>query len=442
MLVGVPVRVTVHPRATSLSPTAWSPTECRIHDLLIRAGREDHRVIEQLCAPAVAGLWSPRALPLTGLVTDAQTAIERPRLRAVAESAGLPFLIDPVTTLLQDRQALDHAWAKLPFATADKITTDDLEIAGAQDRLIDETITFQREHGATILIPPYLYADRPDGQWFELTLQLLCRTAAYLRRENIDLPVAPVLAASLHEFGPKARWRAGIDRFLAVADTMNLRHINLSLSWSEPRKANYNALALLLTTARHVAHNRSAIAWRQGLYGAALTAAGMSGYETGAAQNEACHYPQYAANRRPQPPVGGDDQSTGGGGAFVYLAPFGRSVTRAAGQTLLNDPALRASLVCLAETCCPDGATSMVTSWREHAIRSRAREVQELAKMPSGAWRLNKIARDAERSAVTARLATDLLHRHAVRTTLPDQTFRALSRVAEELRRGPSAQVA
>lgn len=413
-------------------------------DLLIRAGREDHRVIEELCAPAAAGLWSPRSLPLTGLVTDAQTAVERPRLRAIAESAGLPFLVDPITTLLQDRQASDHAWAQLPFAIPDKITPGMLGTIEAQDRLVDATITFQREQGATVLIPPYLYADKRDGHWFELTLQLLRRTAIYLRQHNLDLPVAPVLAASLHEFGPKSSWHAGVDQFSAIADTMNLRHINLSLSWTEQRKANYDALALLVTTGRHVAHARPAIAWRQGLYGAALTAAGMTGYETGAAQNEGCHYPQFAANRRPQPPTdpASDQSSGGGGGAFVYLAPFGRSVTRTAGQTLLDDASLRANLVCTAEACCPDGASSMVSRWREHAVRSRAREVQELAKMPSTTWRLNKVARDAERSIATARLATDLLRRRGVKSTLPDQTFRALSRVADELRTGSEAQVA
>ncbi len=410
-------------------------------DLLIRAGREDHRVLEQLCAPAAAGLWSPRSLPLTGLVADAQTAVDRPRLRAIAESAGLPFLVDPVTTLLQDQQAPDHAWARLPFATAGKVTPDELQTALSQDRLVDAVITFQREHGATVLIPPYLYAERLTGQWFDLTLQVLRRTAEYLQREDIDLPVAPVFAASLHEFGPQAHWPVGIDRFLAIADTMHLRHVNLSLSWSDQRKANYNALALLLTTARHVAHDRSAIAWRQGLYGAALTAAGMTGYETGAGQNEACHYPQFAANRRPQqaPEL---DQPSGGGGAFVYLAPFGRSITRTAGEALLADPALRASLVCSEEACCPDGASSMVTHWREHAIRTRAREVQELARMPAVSWRLNKVARDADRSVATARLATDLLRNKEVKTTLPDQTFRALSRVADEMRTDPSSQVA
>jgi hypothetical protein len=62
-------------------------------------------------------------------------------------------------------------------------------------------------------------------------------------------------------------WPPRAVEFLAIAHTMNLRHINLSLSWSEQRKASFNALALLLTTARHVTRNRAAIAWRQGLYG-------------------------------------------------------------------------------------------------------------------------------------------------------------------------------
>jgi len=412
-------------------------------DLLIRAGREDHRVLENLCAPAAAGLWLPRSLPLTGLVTDAPTAVERPRLRATAVSAGLPFFIDPLTPLLQDEQSPEHPWAKLPFATGDKITPDVLGTARAQDWLVDAVITFQREHGATVLIPPYVYVDKRGSQWFDVTLGLLRRTVRYLQRENIGLQVAPILAASLREFGPQATWADGIDEYLAIADSLNLRHINLSLSWSEPRKASYNSLALLLTTARHVGQGRAAIAWRQGLYGAALTAAGMNGYETGAAQAEAVHYPEFAANRRPKPPADPDVESTGGGGgAYVYFRPFGRSIKRAAGAVLLEDPHLRGSLICPEGSCCPDGATSMITNWREHAIRSRAREIQELVKMPAASWRLNKIARDAERSIATARLATEVLHKQGVKTTVPDATFRALSRVSDELRTAPDTQVA
>jgi hypothetical protein len=411
-------------------------------DLLIRAGRDDNKVIENLCAPAVAGLWSPRSLPLTGLVTDAPTVIDRPRLRTVAESAGLPFLIDPLTPLMQDIQAPDHAWARLPFAVPNRVTPDVLNHELTQDRLIEATLDFQREHGATVLIPPYVYIDKRDGAWFEIALQLLRRTARYLERENIELPVAPVFAASLHEFGPQAAWREGIDRFAAVLDAMNSRHLNLSLSWSEPRKASYNALALLLATGRHVSQHRRTIAWRQGLYGAAMTAAGLTGYETGPGRGEACHYPAYLAARRPTACPDDAEEAGPRGGAYVYFAPFGRSVKRSAGRTLLADPQMRGSLVCDAEGCCPDGASSMITSWREHAIRARAREVQELARMPATTWRLNKIARDAERSSTTARMATELLRHNNIRGTLPHATFRALSRVADELRTTPDTQVA
>ena len=121
---------------------------------------------------------------------------------------------------------------------------------------------------------------------------------------------------------------------------------------------------------------------------------------------------------------------------------FNRSVPRRAGQTLLTDPELRGSLVCDAEICCSDGATSMINSWRSHAIRARARAVQGRAAMPATAWRLNKIARAAELHADTACLATDLLRRSQVKSSLLHTTFRALSRVADELRTTPDAQVA
>lgn len=77
-------------------------------ELLIRASRNDHTMIEKLCAPASAGLWTTRRLPLSGLVADASVAAERAQLSKLAATAGIPYLIDPVTPLLQDEQAPDH----------------------------------------------------------------------------------------------------------------------------------------------------------------------------------------------------------------------------------------------------------------------------------------------------------------------------------------------
>jgi hypothetical protein len=288
-------------------------------DLLIRAARNDHGMIEKLCAPASAGLWATRRLRLSGLVADATVTAERAQLRKVATAAGIPYLIDPVTPLLQDDQAPDHAWARLPFATAERHTAAELNHPDLQDELIERTLDYQREHGATVLIPPYLYSPKRGDAWFEVNLQMLKRSARYLEREGIGLPVAPVFAVSLLEYGPRSAWAEGIDRYLAVAATMNLRYVALSWSASAPGKEGYAKLAHLLTATRHAAVAQPVIGWRQGLYGLALAAAGAAGYETGAGQTERCHYPAFTAARRPQPPRPENDETGPRGNAYVYF---------------------------------------------------------------------------------------------------------------------------
>lgn len=399
-------------------------------DLLMRAGRDDHKVIAALCAPAATGLRTPRALPLTGVVADAHVALERPGLRDTAEAAGLPFLVDPLTPLLTDEQVPGKGWAALPYATPEKLTAADLGHQKLQDDLIDQTLTFQRDQGATVLIPPYLYVDRRNSAWAPINLALLKRTARYLEREDVDLPVAPVFAASLHQFAPRAEWAAGLDPFLALADAMNTRYVAISFSWSEQRKANYQAVALLMTAMQHAATGRRTLAWRQGLYGAALTGVGAAGYETGPGHGEATHYPQLMARRRPT-----DKPRTGGGEANIYFSALARSVDRDMGKAMLTDRLLRAQLVCADPSCCPDGASSMATHWREHAVRARRRDLAAIEQIPAASsWRLNKIARDAEHAAQHARAANDVLQERKSTGRLPVDTYRHISDVADDIR--------
>jgi hypothetical protein len=401
-------------------------------DLLIRAGREDHKVIEALCAPATAGLWNPRALPLTGVVADAHVAAERASLRETAEAAGIPFLIDPLTPLLVDEQVPGKGWATLPYAQADKVSASDLGHHALQDELIDQVIGFQREQGATVLIPPYVYVDKRNSAWLAINQDLLKRTARYLERENISLPVAPVFAASLHQFGAQATWDVGLEPFLAIAKEMNTRHVGLSFSWTEQRKASYQAVAMLMTAVQHAADTGvRVLPWRQGIYGVALTGVGAAGYETGPGRAEAAHYPELMARRRPT-----EKPSTGGGGeANVYFSAFGRSIDRVAATAMLSNRLLRAQLVCPESSCCPDGASSMTTGWREHAVRARHRELVEIERMPAApSWRLNKIARDAEQAAEHARVANDVLQDKNIPWQIPVDTFRHVSAVADEIR--------
>jgi len=412
-------------------------------DLLIRAGRNDHRVIADLSAPATTGLRLARRVPFSAIVADAPVAADRPELRETAESAALPFLVDPMTFLLADVQSEEHPWARLPFAGPEALRPADLSHGDVQDELVERVITFQREHGATWLIPPYVYLGKRDDGWLPIQLGLLRRTARYLEREDIDLPVAPIFAASLRQFGPQAQWREGLDAFLARAGELNTRFVGLSLSWSDQGKDSYDTLAMLLTVTRHAAAQTRVIAWRQGLYGAALTAAGADGYETGPGHSERGMYPTLMADRRPRlPRPQDDDEPTGFGVANVYLGPLGRSLRRADARVLLDDLPMRARLLCGDDACCPDGATSMVADWRQHAARGRAAQLADLARMPKPSWRLNQIARDAERAALVARDATELLRRNGRDVTVPHASFEHLAAVADAVRADAGEDVA
>ena len=414
-------------------------------DLLIRAGHNDHTVVRKLCAPASAGLTPLRRLPISAVVAEAHVAAAQPALRETASAAGTPFLIDPMTPLLQDHQdpALSP-WARLPFATAEKITAAGLAGLAAQDRLVEQVMDFQRGHGATHLIPPYLYSAKVDDAWSHINLSLLARTARYLRAEEVRLPVVPVLALSLLEYAPARRWGDGLDRYLDAVRDLDVRYAALSWSTSSPGKESFDKLTHLLAATAHAASRVPVIGWRQGLYGSALLAAGASGYESGAGSGERCHYPDLWARRRPDPPEQQEqaDKDAPRGGAFVYLAAFGRSLRRKDAAALLEHPQMLASLVCAdPAACCPDGAASMITQWREHAIRGRARQVEHLERMPSAAWRLNDLATAAQRSLADVRQANTVLGAAGHTTRLPEETYRALGK-ALELMRAQSARAA
>ena len=85
----------------------------------------------------------------------------------------------------------------------------------------------------------------------------------------------------------------------------------------------------------------------------------------------------------------------------------------------------------------------MMADWREHAVRARSRDLQELQAMPpSVTWRLNSVARSAERSVTNAHLANEVLRDAGMAARLPEATFGGLVRVADELRAQSAEQVA
>jgi hypothetical protein len=90
----------------------------------------------------------------------------------------------------------------LRFAHAERIQPRDFTVR-VQERLVGEGIDVQLEHGASLLIPPYLYVDRLESGWLDGNIQLLARTADYLNRHDIKIPAAPVFALSLYRLRPR-----------------------------------------------------------------------------------------------------------------------------------------------------------------------------------------------------------------------------------------------
>lgn len=401
-------------------------------DLFARAGRSDNRVIDELVAPATAGLHIGPQVPMRALVIDAPTAVAQPALRTTAEAAGLPLLVDPLTMLLQDKQEALHPWAALEFARPEKAEAAAFATSATVDWLVERSITFQIEHGASVIIPPYFHIKSPDDPWFQVQLTALTRTATYLHAEGINLPVAPIFAGALQRFGTQASWADGVDQFLRRVERMNVRYVPLAMSSSRAQNGDTtDRLAAYLATVRHVAGVAPTIAWRQGQYGLAAVAAGAAGYQTGPGTDERCDLPTFQRSRRPNDRKPEDFRMQ----KRVYLSEFGRSVSGKVAQELLSSGYLRGALTCTDPArCCPNGASSMLDNWRHHALRSRSRELEELREMPNAAWRLNAVARKAERAALDARAANEVLAKAGIADRLPEASFRSLADVADAIR--------
>jgi len=401
-------------------------------ELLIRPSLNDHRMLEDLLAPSANAIVLPSQRPLvTRLVLDAQTAAQRPQFVATAQTAGVPVLVDPLTPLLQGALRERDPWASLPFGQSAEVSPDHLSSKGARRSLIANVVAFELEHGATGIIPPYPYVDSTSDPWFIRALQLIHETARYLREEGRNLPIVPILCASLQGFGPARNWKLGLDRFARTALDVGPQLVGLSLS---PIRARDKAgkVGRLFASYRHVKQltGTRVIAMRQGFFGPGLVAAGLDGYETGIGTAEFCDVRRSIRSRKPRE----KGKSRGGAFAGVYLDPLGRSVPISVADALLRHPNMKAKLGCMNRHCCPKGPASTLEHRREHTIRSRAQALAILDGMPHMSWRLHQIAKDALLAADLAEQSNGVLAAESIDQTLRSDGPAALAQVAEHLR--------
>jgi len=401
-------------------------------ELLIRASLGDHKVLADLLAPNPLG----GRRPMDRLVLNAHDIARSDELLEAAKRSGTPVIVDPLTMLLQGQIDPHDPWVvHVPFGQAEAVTDNLLTNPFWLDELVAKAVEFQVDRGATAVVVPYFYADRAESPAFAASLAAISRTARRMRTDNIALPLIVVLCAQLQGFAHRSGWQAALDRFAAAAVDVGPQAIALHLSPVGDGGESYAKLLDMLVAARHL---RSAgtpvIAWRQGVYGPALVAAGLDGYECGMGIGEHANVRSFITARKPREKDGPAFAAQG-----IYIAALSRSLPPKVARLLLEDRRLRGRLVCDSVRCCPHGADSMLASkGRRHAARARARDLHELADIPNDAWRLNHIAKQAASAYVTATKANELLATTELPNRIKTNGYVALEQVAEFLRtRGP-----
>jgi len=397
-------------------------------ELLIRPTLNDHEEVADLVAPGGGGAGRP----ITRLVVNAQDVVRRPEFSEIAASSGTPLLIDPMTMLLQAEIDPQDAWVRhVSYGRSESSSAESFLNALTLDTLVAEVIQFQVEQGATAIVPPYFYCQRPDSPEFEATLAAIGRTARRMRLDGVALPLVPVLCAQLQGFAQRRGWQLALDRFAATAVDVEPQTVGLCFSPVGGGAESYSKVLDLLVAARRL---RSAgarvIAWRQGTYGPALVVAGLDGYECGMGVAERADVRGLMNSRKPKEQAGNGFTARG-----VFVPGLGRSVAHGVARVLFEDRRLKGRLICDSVQCCPHGVQSMLSSkGRSHAVRARSRGLRALAEIPNPDWRFHQIAKDAASAFVTATKANEVLAAAKMPNRVETEGYRSLEQVAEFMR--------
>lgn len=365
-------------------------------ELITRAGSRDAVLMRRIFGVdgSVAAAHRP-----SRLVTDAHVAAGTD-LAVTARTAGVPFLVDPLTHYLQDAQHPDHPWTRLPFATPKAVTPADLMNVARCERLAEEVVESQVAHGATKIIAPYLHVERPDNGWMEAQVRLWRSTRAVLDAQGESLPVIAVVALG---------WRCLVGR--AVAELLPLwdalrdlvpAEVAVAASKSHDGTKPDERLVDLLMLIQELGRSYPVIMWQQGLLGEACVAAGAQGYECGIGWRERCDLNQAMGLHREPLRL-----NSPRGPRPVYLADLGRSVQKATIKAVHEYPALWRSIICADPGCCAPAGTSLLADARRHAIVARARELAVLDAATTPAWAWGRLADKATQGlALAARINT------------------------------------
>jgi hypothetical protein len=372
-------------------------------ELVLRVGHNDHVVLNEL-------LTDPTALPprhsryIRRVVVDATAVVDEPGFARAAYAAGTQLVVDPQTMFLTTPQDPADNWSMLPYASTTELDPRDLLDPVARAELIERIVEFEIDHGGTAIIPPYLHLTDFAGCAAKVQRLLIKGTAAYLADLGLDFPLLPVISVDQRAVSlDPATWPDSMGRLLRTANRHAAGSIGLGLSMTTgPNKTNLHTATRIW---RRAASLGPFVAWHAGESGLLAVAMGAEGYEVGMCTGE-----RYNVRGQQRSRVSPPDPGPRYIGA--YVDSLGRSLERRAVEKLAAVHGVhQGDLGCLDSTCCPRGFESMLgSSRRQHAVRSRLRDLEALDRIGTRKWMLRHLsdrALDAMASARRIRVAAN-----------------------------------
>ena len=152
--------------------------------LLIRPSLNDHQVIADLPRAPTDADDPSGASPVSQLVADAHIAIQRPTLGESAHEAGIPFLVDPTTMLLQTDVDPKSRWASLPFASARALSSRK-SMSTRWSSTSSSSAGRAGGHPDHFALPVH---DQPQDPTFAMSIRLLAATTRYIHDNDVLSP--------------------------------------------------------------------------------------------------------------------------------------------------------------------------------------------------------------------------------------------------------------
>jgi hypothetical protein len=179
------------------------------------------------------------------------------------------------------------------------------------------------------------------------------------------------------------------------------------------------------------------IASRVGAFGLVLSALGVTAFDSGLAQAEACNLA--ALNRAPSRRELEGRSRRGGPDRRIYLERLKTTLTGRHATSIIEDRALRSSVACTLGCCKHRGFENLAERRRQHYLWARSHEVDLLREQPTQALRVDLVYEQLRTAHEVGAVVTRTLRAHGVEPPSFDHINRWIAVLAREVSLNPVA---